>query len=57
MKSPLLAPHSGYMRNSDVSVNGISELLGFSGPANFRRAFKRWFGLTPIEYRNQHSGL
>lgn len=44
-----------YMRNSDVSVNGISELLGFSGPANFRRTFKRWFGLTPSEYREKHS--
>ena len=46
-----------YMRSSDVSVNGVSELLGFSGPANFRRTFKRWFGLTPIEYREKHSGL
>ena len=46
-----------YMRNSDVSVNGVSELLGFSGPANFRRTFKRWFGLTPGEYREKHRGL
>ena len=45
-----------YMRSSDVSVNGVSELLGFSGPANFRRTFKRWFGLTPGEYREKHSG-
>jgi AraC-like DNA-binding protein len=46
-----------YMRNSDVSVNGVSELLGFSGPANFRRTFKRWFGQTPSAYRETHSGL
>ncbi len=46
-----------YMRNSDISVNGVSELLGFSGPANFRRTFKRWFGQTPSEYRAKHGGL
>lgn len=45
-----------YMRNSDVSVNGVSELLGFSDPANFRRAFKRWFRLTPREFRKRYSG-
>ncbi|MEM1152968.1 MAG: AraC family transcriptional regulator [Pseudomonadota bacterium] len=43
-----------YMRTSDVSVNGVSELLGFSGPANFRRTFKRWFGLTPGRYREAY---
>ncbi len=46
-----------YMRSSDVSVNGVSDLLGFSGPANFRRTFKRWFGQTPSEYREMHGGL
>ena len=43
-----------YMRNSDVSVNGVSELLGFSDPANFRRTFKRWFAVTPQEYRQKY---
>lgn len=43
-----------YMRNSDVSVNGVSELLGFSDPANFRRTFKRWFEMTPQEYRKKY---
>ena len=45
-----------YMRNSDVSVNGVSELLGFSEPGNFRRSFKRWFRLKPQEYREKYSG-
>jgi AraC-like DNA-binding protein len=28
-------------------------LLGYSSAANFRRSFKRWSGLTPVEIRNQ----
>ncbi|MCP4055883.1 MAG: AraC family transcriptional regulator [Pseudoalteromonas sp.] len=25
----------------------------YSDPANFRRSFKRWFGVTPQQYRDQ----
>ncbi len=33
------------------SVESISQRLGFSEPSAFRRAFKRWTGRTPGEYR------
>jgi AraC-like DNA-binding protein len=34
-----------------VSISRISELLGFSDPAAFSRAFKGWTGVTPSTYR------
>ena len=37
------------------SIDEIVYLTGFSEPSTFYRAFKRWEGLTPIEYRKQHA--
>jgi len=44
-----LAMH--YVRETHRSLGEISYLLGFSEPGNFTRAFKRWTGLTPQEFR------
>ena len=41
----------GYLQDSQLSVEAIATLLGYHDSANFRRAFKRWFGTTPAEYR------
>ncbi len=40
-----------YVKESHLSVGEITFLLGFSEPANFARAFKRWHGNTPTGYR------
>ncbi|HEY5603767.1 MAG TPA: AraC family transcriptional regulator [Gammaproteobacteria bacterium] len=40
-----------YIENSRLSINEITYLLGFSDPANFSRAFKRWHGVSPSHYR------
>ncbi len=42
-----------YIRDSRYSVNEITYLLGFSEPGNFSRAFKRWTGYTPTQYREK----
>lgn len=41
-----------YLREK-YSVEQITYLLGFSEPSAFRRAFKKWSGVTPREYREQ----
>ena len=41
-----------YLREN-YSVEQITYLLGFSEPSVFRKAFKRWSGITPREYRER----
>lgn len=41
-----------YLRDN-YSVEQITYLLGFSEPSVFRKAFKKWSGVTPREFREQ----
>ncbi|HTO74564.1 MAG TPA: AraC family transcriptional regulator ligand-binding domain-containing protein [Thermoanaerobaculia bacterium] len=36
-----------------LSAAEVGYLLGYSEPAAFHRAFKRWHGVTPVEYRRK----
>lgn len=38
-----------------VKVRVITERLGFSDESAFTKAFRRWLGVTPAEYRRTHS--
>ncbi|MGD9968342.1 MAG: AraC family transcriptional regulator [Hyphomonadaceae bacterium] len=40
-----------YLSGKRVSVNETAYLVGFSDPASFSRAFKRWTGVSPREVR------
>lgn len=40
-----------YLTQPRMSLLEIAYLLGFADPSNFFRAFRRWFKLTPGEYR------
>lgn len=42
-----------YIQNSRLSISEISFLLGFSEISNFSRAFKRWNGRAPSEFRSE----
>lgn len=37
--------------NTSLTIDKISELVGYSEPANFSLAFKRWTSMSPSEYR------
>ncbi|MEM7465658.1 MAG: helix-turn-helix transcriptional regulator, partial [Pseudomonadota bacterium] len=36
----------------DYSVQYIASSLGYADTKSFRRAFKRWFGMSPRDYRS-----
>jgi len=44
-------------RDARRTVMDTAHALGFSDNTGFRRAFERWTGLTPHEYRRQSASL
>lgn len=40
------------LRTPDMSMQQIASRLGYSNVPNFARAFRRWTGLTPADYRS-----
>ncbi len=46
-----------YLASPNLSLVDVAVRLGFSDPSTFHRAFKKWTGLPPGEYRLRPSGL
>ncbi len=42
---------TNYLTNPNISISEVAFLLGFSEISSFYRAFKRWTGTTPAEFR------
>ena len=42
-----------FLRQKRMTLLEIAYLLGFADPSNFFRAFKRWFGMPPGQFREQ----
>lgn len=42
-----------YLQTTNLSIQEISDLLGYSEVTNFRRAFVKWVEVSPYQYRRQ----
>ncbi len=49
--SALISRARQYLRDTDYTVERIAEELGYQDAANFRRAFRKSSGCSPIEFR------
>jgi AraC-like DNA-binding protein len=45
-----------YMRETNLAIGEIAYLVGYSEPAPFHRAFKRWYSVTPDAFRKALRG-
>jgi AraC-like DNA-binding protein len=48
---------ASYLGDRRYAMNEITFLLGFSGAAAFSRAFRRWTGQTPSDYRRSRRSV
>ena len=42
-----------YLGESALAISEVAYLVGYSEPAPFHRAFKRWYGVTPDVFRQK----
>jgi len=42
-----------YLGESEIRLEQLAYLMGYSEPAPFVRAFKRWTGTTPMQFRSR----
>ena len=44
------------LEKGDTNISQITYATGFSSPTHFSTAFKKYYGVSPSEYMNRHSG-
>ena len=42
------------LRNANISINNIIDIVGYSNTSHFYRVFKKQYNMTPVEYRNKY---
>ena len=43
------------LRDTDYSISDISSQTGFSSQSYFTQIFRKFYGITPVKYRQLHS--
>jgi AraC-like DNA-binding protein len=46
-----------HLRNSDIKITDLSDLLGYAEPSSFVRSFRNWTGMTPKSYSDSLSAV
>lgn len=46
-----------HLASGQISLTELSQMLGFSDLSTFSARFKRWFGVSPREWRKAHLGI
>lgn len=41
------------LKNTDISISAVGESIGYMNPENFIRLFKKYYDISPGEYRNK----
>lgn len=41
------------LKNPDITIYIVAKETGYSDSGTFRQAFKKYYGMTPQEYRNK----
>lgn len=44
------------LKNHNLSIRAVAEECGYKSPSFFSAEFKKYFSMTPLEYRNEVSG-
>ena len=53
VKNWRIAKAKHMLKQPDLNIGSIAQRLGYTYTSNFERAFKRWTGISPGEYRKQ----
>jgi AraC-like DNA-binding protein len=48
---------AGYLRDEQITIREIAELVGYESQSSFTNAFKRSFSLSPREYKEKHKPI
>ena len=51
-----LANAKSFLSNLEIDIATVGQIVGYTDVRSFRRAFKRWTGLSPKEYRKETLG-
>ena len=46
---------AGLLHNHTLAIYEVAFLLGYSEPSTFYRAFRRWHGMSPGDYRREET--